>query len=711
MKILILKKNNYYSKVLNILKNNINKAEHYNIEIQFLVLEEILYLGKYIDQTLIEVIEIMNQNLQYPKVTIKCIKLFQNIIKKNPKVNNWFLINLEKWYKKWIILTKNKQVINEIEILLQTIISQIKEENEEIVKLFQYLLNKLPEEIGELSKQNLNKNSTKIRVKDFILMEKLDLMKSCIKGERSKKILYQNFDIIWNLYQILLDQNLQCDLNMKHLLMFLEKVLIGSQSNIELITLNSLVQRDLLDFQISLSPDSKTIYYNQSILPIYFRIITMCSNASKDFQILLIDSKILKVCVEQFLLKNSQYKDLSSIIFQIIKNKLVKFPQFRNKYIEFLLSDISFWKLSPKNTLTLLDYNLINLNDSLLMCGFKGHVMLSAFIKNRLVKIDSLNNDNIELLNYSCNILRRALAFVKNYNSNKKSILQIIQNWELIETLKSSIIKSLEIINILYPNLLPKILDLLQITLLANPLQNNSFVSQLLLILKKNRPNDTGINNFRIIKKDNYLLNKTFLEIINNLLTVEIQITKHGSNHSFEIMEMVCLFLIISSPYTDFNLMFINLLLNIIPNKAFNKDFQKMITKKYFRQYLLNISQNVNLLQNKDCVKLLKYLFNFLSVNISSKDSLAFIRIFANRINKNIQDFVGNVLGNEKIKHLKSTLNLLLIIAKSAPIWKKLINLCYPDIVKNLTKLSNSNSLQNTGVKRAILITLQYYIK
>ncbi|KAJ3439776.1 ubiquitin carboxyl-terminal hydrolase faf-x-related [Anaeramoeba flamelloides] len=428
---------NYYEKTIKLyLKKDINNLDFKKI---FQLFNSILEIKTFVNPTMIKIFKLFdkhsnvntntnihslnNNKKKYNNLLIiDFLQNLKNFSKNKVLVRNWLLDN-QKWLEKWLIKSNSKKIQRETSNLLKTLIEQINEENEIIIKLFKDLFNfflNLLKKKKKITNIYYNKNfnqdyfdedeegcdddddeyyfNKKETNKNSLLIQLLQLLTLCLKGEKTSQLFAENFKTIWKIFLIIDNYNEQI-LIIPDILLFIKKGFEISEMNFLLLTEYNDKRKKFDNFTIIIDHSKKQIInYNKKTLLIYFQIIKFCIERSQAFEKFMILSETFRFSLKNIILVSQEYQEIENLLIKIIQNNFIKFNDFRTNYIQLVLKKYNYLIQSPFNTLNILSSLLVDFDDKMNFLQYQGYTYLTKFLIERLdlffVEIDNENNFN-----------------------------------------------------------------------------------------------------------------------------------------------------------------------------------------------------------------------------------------------------------------------------------------------------------------------------
>ncbi|KAJ3433193.1 ubiquitin carboxyl-terminal hydrolase faf-x-related [Anaeramoeba flamelloides] len=424
---------NYYEKNSKLyLKKDINNLNFKKI---FQLFNSILKIKAFVNPTMIKIFKLFNKhsnantntnihalsnnNKKNHLLIIDFLQNLKNFSKNNLMIRNW-LLNNQKWLEKWLIKSNSKKIQQETSNLLKTLIEQINEENEIIIKLFKdlfnFFLNLLKKKKKKITNNYYNRNfnedqddddkagggdeeyyyNKKETNKNLLLIQLLQLLTLCLKGEKTSQLFAENFETIWEIFLILDNYNEQI-LIIPDFLLFIKKGFQISEMNFLLLTEYSDRRKKYDNFTIIIDHSKKQIInYNKKTLLIYFQIIKFCIEHSQAFEKFMILSETFRFSLKNIILVSQEYQEIENLLIKIIQNNFIKFDDFRTNYLQLILKKHNYLIQSPFNTLNILSLLLVEFGDKMNFLKYNGNTYLTNFLIERLdlFFIDIDNEDN-----------------------------------------------------------------------------------------------------------------------------------------------------------------------------------------------------------------------------------------------------------------------------------------------------------------------------
>ncbi|KAJ3439336.1 ubiquitin carboxyl-terminal hydrolase faf-y-related [Anaeramoeba flamelloides] len=715
----------FYEKTIETLSKKIqNLTNITNLNRYFIAIEQLLYIKEKQSATLTTIITIIHSLLEKNEIAAKAINLFTQIIYHKRQSKMWLLNNHDLWLKPWLIENENVTIAESVMKFLETLIAGFEKDNEQILTIFENLLKRFPainktiySELKNKSKKNRFYPSTFFKYSGYF-----DVFRYCIKGEKSIKILKDHFNDIWAFYNKLQKFNINCDLNLQHLFRFLEVVFNKSREICLLLANSKRKRKELIDWKLKLSNDQQTTYYYTLTLPLYFKILKICSVHSPNFEKQLMNSSCLIWAIKNLIIESQKYEISSKILIDIISVNMIKKKDFRKKVIQIIFKNMGYLENNKANILNLLKLFLTNLDDYLVFFYCKGQNFFSVNLQNKFAKLQSLTTNQKELFFQTLEILNVSIGWMKSVSEHRKEINKVPQYWPNGSKFVNNLLDNLSIIFLKYPEIVDLYQSILQNTILG--FRNDwkkvlnyliKFFDNVRILKKKNK---TGLikNYHQNVSYPNYLNHELFTTMIKQ--TIDISSTMFKKNNPI-IKQFLFLYFILLIKNSNNKKVF-NFIIGHLPNDLYvYKDFiVSLISTKIFRQFLFTIYENIHILinginkkkkikdqKNKNTnvkeesnnISLFHYytILKIISNNLNESDSDTFVQVYIKLIITDINFWIQkdlNDISKLQIKKLQIQLNIFKLIAEFSQTWLQLIKVWNPDIIDLFKLLKNKFS-------------------
>ncbi|XP_065661314.1 ubiquitin carboxyl-terminal hydrolase 34 isoform X2 [Hydra vulgaris] len=391
------------------------------------------------------------QTAEYsPALTLDWIS---NHVSRNKEIHKFVIENMEKWVEKYLIIDPNPRIRGGAAYLLVSLVpnihfpqsfrgrlfstpqKQIKmsEEAKSILKkVYEFLLKMLP---------SLGKYCDKSHLGTTRLVNYFTLLNYCCISN-DEKAMFTPFSIdLWRLYHPLMSEpDVSIHFNKQALLTFWYHACENFEDNMKFITETRDVAFNIAYNYILSNDDQEVISYNNSTLPMYYGLLRLACNYSKQFCKTLSVHPNMTWAFEHLLPRANHYPQVIEELLNLIKlfcgskytsnEDLVLASTFKTKTIELVCSSIeghNAW-MTLVNVLRVL---ITSKEDCLHVVYSNGlNPLGEAFCTLHLMYYEAtacnITNDILEVTN----LLQTVLGYCQSHISDIDPLYKVLHSWE-----------------------------------------------------------------------------------------------------------------------------------------------------------------------------------------------------------------------------------------------------------------------------------------
>lgn len=310
-----------------------------------------------VDYGLESLLRVIEANLKYRNATFHSVKYLMELSGKNLLVREWLFKSKEKWMEHYFLANASEAIRDMAAMLIQSLAPEYpalpadgpappaeflvpisKDTMDRVHDIYRHLLSLLKTaRTWWRTEVEPGKTTADYEIGWWRLVGYFRLLKWYSKGPEEKAIFAEYFADFTNLLTLADSWRLPCDENKREMVNLWLHCLKDNSDNLKLLIENEKVALRLLDFFISISPETRYRTYNQAALPPFYTILHMlCVNSPKYLEKLMFHQNFAWA-LKFLYLETPEYVHTSTVVYEILKLCCNASPTFRVKHIRVVL--------------------------------------------------------------------------------------------------------------------------------------------------------------------------------------------------------------------------------------------------------------------------------------------------------------------------------------------------------------------------------------